>query len=134
MTSRAILIFATALLACACSSPGAPSGLHNHAAGGGPRTQITQIYAPHATMADAVVAAVSAQSLRVVESESGESWGRVAAVDAQGFQYRLTWELATARSAGEECVLLFISCEPEDGAVRIGELAQAVRKAAEGSI
>ena len=124
------LILATVLLACACSSPGAPAGLHTHAAAGGPRTQITQIFAPHATMADAV----AAQSLHAVESESGEAWGRVAAVDAQGIQYRLTWELATARSDGEECVLLFISCEPADGAARIGELAQAVRKAAEGSI
>lgn len=128
------LIFATVVLACACSSPGAPAGLHTHAAAGGPRTQITQIFAPHATMADAVAAAVTAQSLRAVESESGEAWGRVAAVDAQGIQYRLTWELATAQSDGEECVLLFISCEPADGAARIGELAQAVRKAAEGSI
>jgi hypothetical protein len=85
-------------------------------------------------MADAVAAAVAAQSLRVVKTEGGESWGRVAAVDEHGFAYVLSWEPSTeAPGQIAPCVLLFVSGDPGDGSVRIGQLAEAVRAAAERS-
>ena len=86
-------------------------------------------------MNDAVATAVAAQSLRVVKTEGGESWGRVAAVDGRGLSYVLSWEPFTEPSGNSSlpCVLLFVSCDPGDGAVSLGQLAQAVRAAAERS-
>jgi len=82
----------------------------------------------------AIAAAVAAQSLQVVKTEGGESWGRVAAVDEHGFGYVLSWEPSTDPSGKiAPCVLLFVSCDPGDGRVRIGQLAEAVRAAAERS-
>ena len=133
-----IPILATALLVCSCAAPPPPPPppptLHDHLAGG--RSQITPINAPQEAMAGAVTTAVAAQSLKVIQTEVGDTWGRIAAVDAQGVSYVLSWEPATAPlgdDADGPCVLLFVSCNPSDGAVRLGQLAQAVRRAAEGA-
>lgn len=129
------LSLTTLLLVASCGAPDvqpAPSDLHEHLAGA--RSQITPVFASHAAMADAVAAAVAAQSLQVVKTETGEAWGRVSAVDERGVAYVLSWEPST-EPAGQiaPCVLLFISCGPGDGSVRLGQLAEAVRVAAERS-
>ena len=129
------LLIATALLACSCGSPSqqqAPPDLHQQLAGG--RSQITPVFSSHQAMADAIAAAVAAQSLQVVKTETGEAWGRVSAVDEHGVAYVLSWEPGTD-SAGNvpPCQLLFVSCGPGDGSVLIGQLAEAVRAAAERS-
>lgn len=127
------LLIATALLACSCASPTQqqpPADLHTQLAGG--RSQITPVFASHQAMTDAVTAAVAAQSLQVLKTETGEAWGRVSAVDERGVAYVLSWE-PSADPAGNfaPCLLLFISCGPGDGTVAVGQLAEAVRAAAE---
>ena len=128
------LLIATALLALSCSSPTSPTGpagLHDHI--NAKASQVTPIYASPAAMPDAVAKAVAAQSLQVVERQCEETWGRISAVDAHGFTYVLSWEPAVGEQPGDECVLLMISCQSKFSAVPVGQLAQAVREAAEGS-
>ena len=126
---------ATALLILSCSSPAAsdrvaaPRDLHEHL--GGARRQVTPIYASPSAIANVVSAVLAAQFLQLVDSEVGDSWGRVSAVDVYGFKYVLSWEPAVSTTPGNDCVLLLVSCDPGQGAVSVGQLAQAVREAAE---
>jgi len=96
--------------------------------------QVTPIYAPDSAVAAGVSGALAAKSLQVVSSDLYPACGRIAAVDSQGVGYVLSWERATASpndSGGPECVLLFVSSDPAGGTVSVGELAEAVRVAAE---
>jgi hypothetical protein len=98
--------------------------------------QITTISAPDSAVAAGVSGALTAKSLQVVSSELYASCGRVAAVDAHGIGCVVSWERAAAAPGGSgepECVLLFVSRDPGAGTVSVGELAEAVRMAAESA-
>ena len=124
-----------ALLLCSCSAAEhaeVPPDLHGHMVAA--RKQVTPIYAPDSAVAACVSGALAAKSLQVVSSDMYPVCGRIAAVDSKCDGYVLSWERATASPnvpAEPECVLLFVSSDPAGGAVTVGELAEAVRLAAE---
>jgi hypothetical protein len=96
--------------------------------------QVTPIFAPDSAIATSVSGALAAKSLQVVSSDLYPASGRIRAVDAQGVGYVLSWEHASAspNDSGEpDCVLLFVSSDRAGGIVSVGELAEAVRLAAE---
>jgi hypothetical protein len=138
MKSLAMLAALILVTLCACSSSGRatpPATLHRHVES--KPSQVTPLLASGAAVSNGIATALAAKSMQVLSTSGDLSWGRVAAVDPLGIHYVLTWELATASSGPpprDGYALLLISCAPKQGTVSVGELAEAVRRAAESEV